>query len=230
MNFIKALALATVVVAPCVNAQDQASVLHDFKGVSLGTTLTDFRKMPHPDGKNAYVVCTGQTVAVSQGSPRRFEPMVVKITDDSEKALGVKRCIWLDPDKMALGSSTPLSLGNSGLAAHTYSFSFVVDPSDGMLRMYQYSGSASKSAFEGTVRALTEKWGEPVLGKGRIWQSPYFVDSETAVWDRELSSIAVESPTRGYEPMTIIMRHKALSKIVADAKAADKNRPRPNAI
>lgn len=203
--------------------------LYDFKGVALETSLEDFRKLPHPDGAPASVVCTGEKVAVTRSYSA--EPIGVSVYDETEKALGVKRCLWISTGEgLGSGSTAGLSLANSGYASYIYSFSFIKDPKDNVERLYRYSGTTNVAAFGPIVGALTGKFGAPVMTKGavqnRIGNS---FDKETASWDNPLSSIAVESRYSKIDDMNVVMKDTRLSKIVSDAVAA-KTAATPNAI
>jgi hypothetical protein len=203
--------------------------LYDFKGVALETSLEDFRKLPHPDGAPAGVVCTGEKVAVTRSYSA--EPIGVSVYDETEKALGVKRCLWISTGEgLGSGSTAGLSLANSGYASYSYTFSFIKDPKDNVDRLYRYSGTTNVAAFGPIVGALTAKWGTPVVTKGavqnRIGNS---FDKETAVWSNPLASITIESRYTKIDDMNLVMKDTRLSKIVSDAVAA-KTAAKPNAI
>jgi hypothetical protein len=206
-----------------------APKLYDFKGVPLGMTLEEFRTLPHPDGKPSKVVCTGEKVEVMRNYSR--EPIDVMIFDETEKALGVKKCIWVTiGSQYGNGSAAMLSLASSGYGSGNYDFSFIQDPVDGVMRMYKFKGTSNVAAYPETVEALSGKWGAPKLVKdtvqNRIGNS---FDKETAIWTNPLASILVESRFSKIDDMIIIMSDARLSKIVSDAEAAEKA-AKPNAI
>lgn len=203
--------------------------LFDFKGVALGTSLDEFRRLPHPDGKPSQVVCTGEKATRTSGYSS--EPIGVMIFDDTEKALGVTKCIWVTVgEKYGNGSTAMLSLANSGYGSGDYSFSFIKDPKDGIPRLYKFTGSSNVAAYQATVEALSGKWGVPTLEKGavqnRIGNS---FDKETATWANPLASILVESRFSKIDDMIVIMTDDRLFKIITDAKAVEKAK-KPNAI
>lgn len=203
--------------------------LYDFKGVALETSLEDFRKLPHPDGTGAKVVCTGEKVAIT--SSYSSEPSQVSIYDEVEKALGVTRCVWISVGQQyGNGSPAGLSLAGSGYASYYYSFSFIKDPKDGIMRLYHYSGETNVAAFDAITEALSGKWGKPTITTGTVQNKiGNSFDQTTAIWANPLASIMVQSRWSKIDDMVVIMDDTRLSKIVTDAKAA-KRAATPNAI
>ncbi len=195
---------------------------YDFKGVALGTSLDEFRKMPHPDGKPAKVICTGEKVAVTRNYSS--EPIDVMVFDEVEKSLGVARCVWITTEgQFGVGSTAGLSLAGSGYASYSYGFSFIKDPKDGVPRLYRYLGTTNVAAYGAIVEALTKKWGTPSLQKGTVQNRiGNTFEKETATWSNSISSLVVESRWSKIDDMNILMQDARLSKIVSDARAAKK--------
>lgn len=205
----------------------------DFKGVPLGISLEDFRRTPHPDGTTATVVCTGEKVPVTKNYSS--EPPSVAIYDGIEKSLGVVRCVWIDilgigEYHFNKGQTASLSLANSGYASYHYSFSFIRDPRDGVMRLYEYSGSTNVAAFAATVKGLSDKWGAPSIKMGTVQNKiGNSFDQEIATWSSSSGSIVVESRWSKIDDMNLTMRDARLSKIIRDARAAS-DAAKPNAI
>ncbi|ALC12511.1 hypothetical protein [Sphingopyxis sp. 113P3] len=231
-NYVHGAAAAGIALALAFSASAEPSSgarPFDFKGVALGTTIEEFRAMPHPDGKAAEVVCTGEKIEVTRNYSR--EPIDVMVFDETEKTLGVRRCVWITVDSpYGKGSAAMLSLASSGYGTGHYSFSFVTDPVDGEMRLFKFMGTSNAAAYPATIEALTGKWGKPVTEKGTVQNRiGNTFDKETAVWANPAGSILVESRFSKIDDMAIIMTDARLSKIVVDAEAAAKA-AKPNAI
>ncbi|THD35691.1 MAG: hypothetical protein E7773_10110 [Sphingomonas sp.] len=202
--------------------------LYDFKGVALETSLEDFRRMPHPDGTSAKTVCTGEKVGNDRYDQ---EPVDVMIFDSIEKSLGVVKCVWVTTNSQYMnGLTAGLKLAATNYASNEYSFSFIKDPKDGVMRLYEFEGRSNVAVFEDVVEALTGKWGKPVTVAGTVQNKMgASFDQSTSVWSNPLSSITAQSRFSKIDDMAIIMTDTRLLKVVSDARAA-KKAATPNAI
>ena len=209
----------------------------DFKGVKLGISLDEFRKMPHPDAedkdahyaaKDSSVVCTGEKIAMSGGYSK--EPIEVTIYDPAEKAAGVVKCVWVNQsdDRMARGNTAGLSLADSGYAIYDYSFSFIVDPNDGVLRFFRLVGKTNRNAFTNVISALTNKFGKPDLSQDEVQNGIGNKFTRTmALWKSTVFEIFVTDRSNELNKMTIIVSDKRLmaayEKAVSAVKPTSKN-------
>lgn len=193
--------------------------LFDFKGVPLGISLTEFRAMPHPDGAKARTICTGEKRQVTK--TYSSEPVDVMVFDTVEKSLGVVKCVWLHEggDSYLDGMTAGLKLAASQYATNDYSFRFLKDPEDGVMRLYQYEGQSNLAAFDDVVEALTGKWGAPKLTEGKVQNKiGNSFDQTTAIWSNPLSTILVQSRFTKIDNMGIIMSHTRLGGVLQHAK------------
>lgn len=196
--------LTNAMICP-VFAQSSTSKQFDFKGVALGTSLDDFRKMHHPDvgnpdykSKSSTVICTGDKVPTHKNSSLRaedasspllvpFDPAMLRV-DETEKKLGVKKCVWVNNsalDELLLPSS---NLGVISLyGTITYSFSFIPTPKDHTLRFYKFNGSYSTVAYGIALEALTKKFGEPTAAT-----TPTPGSKDEAIWSNKTQTIKIE--------------------------------------
>lgn len=200
-----------------------AGSLHDFKGVPLETTIEDFRLTQHPDGYPAKVVCTGDDDAVMAG---------VGVYDSAEVAAGVKKCVWLDErddlNGLLKGRVASLGAANSGYGFYDYSFQFVPDPKDGVLKFYLFDGATNRDAFPDTLSALTSKYGPPAITKDSVQNGIGNIFERTiAVWSSKLSSIVLIDRRGEVDKMGIRIKSIRLSEVVEkiekEQKAAVKN-------
>jgi hypothetical protein len=224
--------------APAPAPQPAAPLLYDFKGVPLEISLEDFRRLPHPDPDiadrdAARVVCTGERVATTPGFPAQ-EPSNVMLFDPVEEALGVKKCVWIDtsanpPNPMG-GSVEALGFASSGYGTYDYSFKFMPDPKDGVMRFYEFEGSSNRNATDDVIKALTAKFGDPTITISKVQnQLGASFDQVTAVWANPAASITVQDRWTKVDDMVIIVDDSRLEEIYTKAKAA-KNASTPNGI
>lgn len=201
--------------------------LYDFKGVPLEISMEDFRKLPNPDGSPAKVVCTGEKI----GDLVPMEPVYVMVFDEAELKLGVKKCIWIETAHNFLkGSQASLSLANSGYATYDYSFSFIPDPKDGVMRLYKFAGTSNAAAMSKVVSALTAKFGTPKIENDKVQnQIGNSFDQTTANWLNPLSSLTVQDRFSKIDDMGIVLVDNRLAGLVAREKAAEEA-AEPNAI
>ncbi len=231
------LAVLIAFVLMATSAFAETSTPYDFKGVPLGISIDEFRKMPHPDAedkdahyvaKESSVMCTGEKISLS--ADYSTEPTEVMIYDSAEKAAGVVRCVWVNQsqDRMARGKTAALSLADSGYAVYDYSFSFIPDPQDGVLKFYRFVGETNRNAFGAVVSALTNKFGKPVVSQDEVQNGIGNKFTRTiTLWKNAVSEIFVTDRSNELNKMTIIVSDKRLvevyEKAVSSAKPTSKN-------
>jgi hypothetical protein len=199
--------------------------LYDFKGVPLEISLDDFRRLPHPDGTaNSRVLCTGEKVAIT--STYSSEPTDVMLFDEVERTLGVRKCIWVSTAAESYrraGDRQSLSLAGSGYGTIEYNFSFVPDPKDGVMRLYQFYGVSNRNAASDVVEALTTKWGAPKIVNDKVQnRMGASFDQVTALWNNPAASITVQDRWTKIDNMAILVTSNRLADVVKRAKDAKK--------
>lgn len=209
------------------------SVLYDFKGIPLEMSIDEFRQRPHPDGAiDAKVVCTGEKTKSIVGERELFE---VAVYNDVEIALGVKKCVWVTTmeDKKILkyaGQVVSLDLAGSGYGAINYGFSFVPDPKDGVLKLFEIEVISNRNAFSDVVAGLSGKWGRPKLENDTVQNGMGATFPQvTAIWANPAASITTTDRWSKIDQMAILVLDNRLNGILAQAKAA-KKASIPNAI
>ncbi|MGN6270272.1 MAG: hypothetical protein ACTHM0_10320 [Sphingomonas sp.] len=200
----------------------------DFKGVPLGISYDDFRKLPHPDGiATTQTICSGDNM-MDLEIP--IPPSEIEINDPIEKAVGIRKCIWISTYGPGKDDIAGLDLAGSRWALNEYSFSFAPDPKDGVLRMYQFSGMTNVRADDVVVQALTAKYGQPKTMSGTVQNRLGGTsDQVTDEWSRGTGSLIVRSPAVASDKMMVVMVDNRMSKIVDDEEAA-KRAAVPNGI
>lgn len=201
----------------------------DFKGVKLGISIDEFRKLPHPDAddkdahyaaKESAAVCTGEKVSISANYT--IEPTEVMLYDRAEQAAGVVKCVWVNKsnDRMAKGKTAALSLADSGYAVYDYSFSFIPDPKDGVLRFYRFVGETNRNAFSAVISALSRKFGKSIITQDEVQNGLGNKFARTmASWRNESSEILVMDRFQKLNDMVIVVSDNKLSDVYRKAEA-----------
>ena len=171
------------------NAVLPYSRLYDFKGVPLETTLAAFRKLPHPDGKNAKVVCTGDKD--DSGGMLSLGDLA---TTSLENKLGVVKCAWWGKVYETLPEGiVGLSVPVEGYGVNVYSFDFIKDSKDGDLKLFKIFGQTHSDAYDGIVNALSKKFGPPETLHDTT-QNGFGANfpNATNIWENPLSLVTVK--------------------------------------
>lgn len=203
--------------------------LYDFKGIPLEISIDEFKSKPHPDGTAATVVCTGDKVPNYSG--KLEETYETSIYDSTEKSLGVKKCVYMGASSYSKSySKVSLGLAASGYGVYDYGFYFIADPKDGVLRLFKFTGIATRNAVGDVVSGMTGKFGAPKIVNDKIQNKMgASFDHSTATWSNPASVMIVEDRFTKIDDMGIMMIDSRLNKIVTDADAA-KKAATPNAI
>lgn len=220
------MAAVKVVPKSVAAPKEVPSVLYDFKGIPLEISLDEFRARPHPDGNsNAKTICTGEKIKRFSSS---MEPYQVSIYNDVEKSQGVVKCIWVTVNDnkstyVYAGDVVSLSLAGSGYGSRDYSFSFVRDPKDGVMRLYEIEAVSNRNAFNDVVQGLTGKWGAPKLVNDTV-QNKMGANfpQVTAIWANPAASITTVDRWSKVDEMAILVVDARLSGLISAAKAAKK--------
>ena len=114
-------------------------------------------------------------------------------------------------------------LKSMGDAANHYSYSFIRDPKDGVMRLYEFDGQTNISAFDAAVEALTSKYGKPIIATSTVHNKlGTAFDQTTATWINPLSSLMVQSRWSKTDDMGFLMLDDRLHAIVKAAREQKK--------
>jgi hypothetical protein len=201
--------------------------LYDFKGVPLEISIADFRMLPHPDNSPSQVVCTGEKV----GDRFPSEPINVILFDETERKMGVIKCVWIDTsDGYFKNRQAALSLADSGYAAYDYSFYFIKDPKDDVIKLYKFEGTSNGAAMSSVTNALIHKFGAPWIENGKVQNKiGNNFDQTTAIWSNKLPSLLIQDRYLKIDDMGIVMTDTRLAGLISDEKAREAA-AKPNAI
>jgi hypothetical protein len=159
-----------------------------FRGVPLGTTLADFRKIPFPDAKypNTRVLCSGDKELLKLLDVER-PPLSSDLT-----RIGVTACNFYSPSNGRLFRNAP-DFANVGGYETTFYFSPASFQEPLRLRLYLISVTPASRHHQTIVDALTSKYGKPTdssIAKIKNRMGAEF-DDETTVWTADGSTILV---------------------------------------
>ncbi len=128
---------------------------YSFRGIPLGITLDEFRRLPHPDQiAGAQVFCTGEVDRVTN---------VGLEVHGADATLGVKRCSYYTVTKLQyLKPSYLLHNIQLGAIVAPADFVFYPDPErGGTYRLMLIVMEGGSNRFDAMVSAYTERFGKP---------------------------------------------------------------------
>lgn len=183
---------------------DDFKTAYDFKGITLGITLEEFRARPHPDKmENSRILCVRDKEVLSD-----LGKQFLFTLDEAEIALQANQCIWVTESIFIKGRLEPssLSLANSGYASYKYHFTFIPDNADGKFRLYKIDAISNNAAFENVLNGISQKFGTPLISHNEI-QNRFGAkfDQITALWENKSSKIIIENLYNDVKTMKIIL-------------------------
>jgi hypothetical protein len=197
---------------------------YDFKGISLGITLDQFRKTAHPEGLKSHVVCTGDTTD-------NFVYRDLEVTGD-DKELGIINCGFYGilPEYPGNGETMLwLNMGGGRFVSGVYQFSFIRDR-DEVMKLFKIVLYSNVGAMQDVIDALTDKFGPASDTQTDIVQNSMGAKypQHTYTWSNSVSSIFVQGPHNSLEGMVIVYGDTSLAvyrnSLLEAKKRAVKNR------
>ncbi len=203
------------------SAQTTASEPYGFRGLVLGTPLSDLRRLRFPEAPNARTICTHDP----EGSQLR--PTVDFEAKPEEIKIGVISCGFFRFERR-FGNSTsslppewiPAKLSAAGLEVSPifwYVPAYVGDATGTgkapAPRLYRISMRSNAAFWEATKDAFTRRYGEPT----RIETIPYIgyrgakLDNERAIWTNLESSITLTKRSDAPNRLQIVYEHATLT-------------------
>lgn len=184
---------------------------YDFKGIPLEISLSDFRALSHPDGNKAKIICTGE----------KDEPADIMLFDATDQSVGMVKCKWIGVGETIMSDADgSVALSDTGYAMYDYSFNFIRDPVDGVTKLYEFEGTTNVDAMTGTVKALSEKWGKPIIVRGSVQnQIGGTFNQTTATWKNSKSQIVVMDRWSKIDDMGVRVIDTRLNNVIEHAKS-----------
>jgi hypothetical protein len=207
--------------APAPKAAARPAIPYDFKSISLGISVAEFKAKPYPEtdrGSSISPVCTGDIVAQQFSAPS--DPREVRVYD-LDKELGVVKCIFWGPT--TIGGTTRsysekqfLRLGGGIYGSYTYEFEFYPDDA-GVPRLYKIVLPSNVDALPDILPALTQKFGSPRVVPGQMQtRAGATFDKSSYYWDNGVSRILLETRFTAVDDLVIIY---TLSELAAKKNA-----------
>jgi hypothetical protein len=183
----------------------------DFRGMRLGSPLSEFRQKPFldeylQDGVRPMLFCTGDSGA----DPLARLSMPVS---RSEEALGVIKCAWflMPGGNRSLWKRARVLVGDYAPIDLTYSFIKAPDSPEPLL--YQITTSEmSNTGFLSMLEALKVKLGEPSKREERQVQNRAgaIFNNTIVTWSNGVSSVRLEERYGRIDQMGLVYEHTAL--------------------
>jgi len=194
----------------------KAPQFYAIKGVQLGVSLEDFKKSSSPDSQSATPSCT------DDGSNEVYIPL-----DDTEKRLGIVKCVWIDATGEMASTSIAMGikLASSNFVSRNYSFDFIRDPRDGVMRFYKLICLADDGAEPDVINSLKAKYGSPHVETDTVQNGDGGVFKQyISIWLNRLSSITVIDPYTSVDKMGIFFTDERLNDIYENELRTDKEK------
>ena len=204
-----------------------ASTVHaaepfDLRGIKLGVTLSDFRKMPHPDGQQTKVICTGDPDA-----KRR-----VLFASDDEDAAGVRVCNHYEFKKLFASSSLPPEWTETSLNVATINvfmtYKFVPDTKRGNEpALYSIIVRSNVTNWNKFWEGYNGKYGKPqsVSNASTQNRAGATFDNVTATWENDQSSITLIKRFSRIDNTYILYEHQRLAAEIKRRVQQKKGKP-----
>jgi hypothetical protein len=211
-------ALAIAFNAAPVTSGPSAAEPYSFRGVALGTSLADLRRLRYPEAPSARILCS------HDAEVRDIRPTEDFVAAGPEAEAGVRVCSafvfghvigpttsGLQPEWMP----ARVKIGNIEVSP---AFWFVPGP-DGRAetsgRLYRISMRSNTAFWDETLAAFTRRYGKPTsVEKGSF---PVYrvglVENETVTWANPESTIRLVKRAGRISRMTIVYEHSQLAPV-----------------
>lgn len=169
----------------------QAAEPYDLRGVKLGMTLTEFRALPHPDGKPAKVICAGDPETKPLLGPRFY-------ADGDEASGGAIECNYYEFRTSYASSVVPPTWEEVVLNVATVDsfmrYKFVPDPAQNSEQaLYTIIVRSNVGNWATFWSGYTSKYGKPLRISNEPTQNNMGAtfDNTVAIWENDESIITL---------------------------------------
>lgn len=190
----------------------------DFRGIPLGTTIEDLRRVRFPEAPGARIICAHDPIALDVRPNPDFG-----VTDQEAKA-GVRVCAAFSFGKVLGNASSvlpaewfvsPLRIGDMDVRPM---FWFVTRPEDaadpeGKSRLYKISMRSNAALFDDMVAAFTRRYGKPASSERGAFTGGRGnrLDNATVTWSRNGTTIR------------LVRRHHVAQRMLIEYEQAELN-------
>jgi hypothetical protein len=202
--------VAVAILAAVIHSSASAQNLYDVRGLRLGASLSDIRKLPYPDGArwpDAKLICTGDPESTA------IAPDFSTADDDLLKA-GVVSCSYYRP---AGRKFSPWGLDVAGTARmHVLLFFTPAGfPEEQRLRLYLISLEARTEHFDAVAAALKQTYGEPQQSRPLVYESEgKRYDNIRLGWQAAGGIVVMERYFYDAKTMYVTYQHQGLADAV----------------
>lgn len=184
---------------------------YDLRGVKLGMSLADFRKVEYPDTnrfKNAKSVCTGDSEATRARGGYKLQQY------SYEKKLEIIKCSWFSPD--AVGTNYSSIVYEIGGIPSGVLYKFVPLAPDKEPQLFEIEATIDNDHFDFLIKAYVEKYGRPATNKTETIQNKAgaFFENRTLSWKNMQSEIEIEQRYEKVTLMRVLYTHNQLTSFV----------------
>lgn len=194
---------------------------YDFRGLTLGASLADVRRLRYPEAPGARIVCLHDAEA------RNLRPTVDTVGGETETKAGAKSCGVFNFSK-ALPTMqaewVPVSLKLNSIDARTTFWIVPENPggnieSDG--RLYRIALRSNTSFWTETRAAFVKRYGKPTSVEQGAFGGRTTLDNETVTWLNQDSMIRLVKRATTASRMMIVYQHNALTPRDSDMGQSD---------
>ena len=175
----------------------------DLRGSKLGMTLSEFRTLPHPDGKSDKVICEGDSEYARASS-------VISDISEDEKIAGATICRHFARDKSGSWRQARLNVATTDLPVE---FRFIRDPMhSNEPALYKISVMTGTSDWDKLLEGYITKYGNPTRRSDSPIQNMAGAtfDNIEAVWENEESTITLIKRDKRINEGRVSYVHKPL--------------------
>ena len=189
---------------------------HDFRGFTLGATLSEFRAAPLPD-QDWQDRRAARSVACSTESRASA---VAQSEEDEE--IGTVTCVWMRGGPEAFRTEATPVLGK--YVAFSHSLHFIAKPGDAEPRLFRMTFSANADAYSDIVDSLKAKFGEPALVAPSAVQNRMGAtfNSDARLWENPMSSVVAIERAGRVDRMWLLYTLKDYETFYNERKAAQR--------
>lgn len=192
---------------------------YDLRGAKLGMTLSEFRKLSHPDGvKGARLFCGDEKVNTGPSG-------YIKRSDE-ERSQGRIQCTWFGPVEGRYRSMIGQQVGPVHVPSGALFYTFYEAKLGAEPLLASFSFEMDNRKFDGLVQALSEKWGEPFKREvssvtNRMGAA---FDNVDVTWMNDVSAIVVKKRHDKIDTMRVHYFHTQLAdEMLARVRAANRS-------
>ncbi|MEQ1718628.1 MAG: hypothetical protein ABL907_22025 [Hyphomicrobium sp.] len=185
-----------------------------FRGLTLGASLTELRRMRYPEAPAARILCSHDAEA------RDIRPTADFVASQEETQAGVKVCgAFLFTRALPASNVLPpewlparVKVATVAVAPAFWFVSAEGGDQDGDARLYRIAMRSNSAFWEETRAAFINRYGKPTTtDKGVTATARATVENETLTWSNAVSTIRLVKRDQFPNRMLITFHHHALT-------------------